>query len=282
MSHRTITQVLSSGFEQVAPGLYIKRPLPTPEVKHADPFLMLDHFGPMSVKPGETNQVPPHPHKGFCPVTLLFAGQIRHRDSLGNDVTLHAGDIGWMTAGNGIVHEENFTHEKDDPERLLHGVQLWVNLPTAHKRVAPSYQHIRAEDLPVIHHDNHQTRILVGEYAGEQSPVETYTPITLLEVKGKANSEVSLQLPENQTAAIYNLTGSANLYGTTWSDNELALLTEGEQASYQLTADNHQLVLIGEPHHQRIASYGPYVMNNMREVIDAVQEYEQGKFGTIE
>lgn len=282
MPTRKITQVLSSGFEQVAPGLYIKRPLPTPEVKHLDPFLMLDHFGPMSVKEGETNQVPAHPHKGFCPVTLLFAGQVRHRDSLGNDLTLHAGDIGWMTAGNGIVHEETFTHTADDTKRVLHGIQLWVNLPTAHKQVAPSYQHVKSESLPIFDRDDHQIRLLVGEYEGQRSPVNTYTPITLLEVKGRVNGEVSLNLPIDQTAAIYNLTGGADLAGTVWMENELALLSEGDPVQYRLTAMSHQLVMLGEPHHQRIASYGPYVMNNMREVIDAVQAYERGEFGYIQ
>lgn len=282
MSTRTLSSIHLASRHQVAPGLFVRRPLPDHNLKNLDPYLMLDHFGPIEIKPDSPSLVPDHPHSGFHPVTLLFRGRGEHKDSVGNHIILRSGDVGWMTAGRGIVHSELFGSDPDDPEHLAHGVQLWVNTPAKHKMSEPGYRHIKADDMPVITGEGYTIKLVAGSLEGNNGLAEPFSPITIGIVQAKAGSTVELPVPEAWTAGLYQLQGDVSVNGRPLEEHHLGVLEDGDHISYKAETDTHQLLLLGQPLQEPVASYGPFVMTNMRQVIDAIEDYNTGKMGRIE
>lgn len=247
------------------------------------PFLLLDYAGPAEFPPSDQPRgVGEHPHRGFETVTIVYQGELEHRDSAGNHGKLGPGDVQWMTAASGIVHEE--WHERAFGKRggVLEMVQLWVNLPARDKMSRPRYQEILDRQIPVVGLDNSGTaRVIAGEFAGVKGPAKTFTPITVLDLQLKAGARVEIALSEGQTTLVLVLKGKAALNGSeTAGEADLAIFDRaGDRFTVAAEADSTLLLLGGEPINEPVVSYGPFVMNTQEEIRQAIKDYQSGRMG---
>lgn len=256
--------------------------------KEVSPFLLMDYAGPADF-PASTSAhrrgVGEHPHRGFETVTIVYSGEVEHRDSSGGGGVIGPGDIQWMTAASGLVHEELHGKEFAKTGGIFEMVQLWVNLPAKDKMTKPRYQGIRNNDVPVLDFENEagSIRVIAGEFKGKKGPAKTFTPVNLWDVKVNAGHTVNLSMPHGHTTLVFVLSGQVRLAsGETLSDAELAVLSKDEE-EFSLTAlgDAKILVLGGEPLNEPIVGYGPFVMNSMKEIEQAFTDFNNGKMGTI-
>ena len=270
----------------VGDGFPVRTVFPSHGVTELSPFLMLDHAGPTRFEPSNRPRgVEEHPHRGFETVTISYQGSVDHRDSGGNSGTINPGDVQWMTAASGVVHEEkhgkDFTAKGGDFEM----VQLWVNLPAAHKMSKPRYQGILSAAIPRVElGTGAYARVIAGELNGVKGPAKTVTPVNVFDVHLEAGGTGELSLPVSHNSAIVLLrgeivvNGSATLKGAA----QIApLSTSGESVLLQAKAESLVLVLSGEPIDEPVASYGPFVMNTEAELRQAVEDYRAGKMGRL-
>ena len=282
-NHNPTPQIYRSQPSQVGDGFTIRRPLPNRGLKQLSPFLLLDHAGPTQVPPSEHQRgVDEHPHRGFETVTIVYSGSIEHRDSAGHSGQIGPGGVQWMTAGAGVVHEEKHGREFSQQGGTLEMIQLWVNLPKVHKMTRPRYQEITNDRIPVIDAPGSSVRVIAGDYRGHPGPAQTFTSLTMLDIRLEAGARLKIPLRSGNNTGAYVLRGSLRMNGTTVSEAEMAVLEEPGDA-FRLEADTDSIVLLlsGAPIHEPVASYGPFVMNNSKELMQAVQDYEQGKMGTL-
>ncbi len=284
---KSISYVWEGRPQQVGDGFVGQSMIPSQRFQDFSPFLMLDHHGPMQVKPSPVPKgVDEHPHRGIETVTVVFEGALQHRDSAGNKGTIFAGDVQWMSAASGLVHEEKHEINFSRKGGTLDFVQLWVNLPRAHKMEAPRYQELTAAQIPVVQ-INEQTklRLISGDLNGLKGPALTYTPVLLAEVIIEGSSEFELQLPENFNVAIHVAQGEISLNDTKGiKAKRIAKLSQqGEWVSVATQGGVTRLLILGgEPINEPIASYGPFVMNTQAEIIQTLQDYQSGKMGFLE
>lgn len=251
-----------------------------------NPFLMLDYAGPASFAPTRKPRgVEEHPHRGFETVTIAYQGSVDHRDSAGNSGTIRPGDVQWMTAASGIVHEEKHGRELTEAGGMFEMVQLWVNLPKTHKMSPPRYQGILNEQIPVVELGSGASgRVIAGELNGIKGPAQTFTPVNLFDVKLKAGSRVTLELPDGHNTGLAMLRGDAVLNSATALKGEaqLAVLSQaGHVVELEAKEDSLVLVLSGEPINEPVASYGPFVMNTQDELRQAMEDYRGGRMGHV-
>lgn len=281
MKSRSIAQILKG--ETIHMGEFsVKQPLPTMRVAQIDPFLLLHHFGPIQTAPGhDPIDLGPHPHRGFEPVTFLFSGGIRHKDSRGNEGILSGGDVQWMTAGRGIIHSERASKALLENGGTLEGIQLWVNLPQKYKMVQPRYQDIKAVEMPIFEEEKVNLTLVAGTFRDMQSPAMTYSPIVAIKADLKAGGETFIEIPENYNALAYILNGNVTLSsGFEYSGETLLYFkNDGDGFLLKATADSRLLILAGEPINEPVASWGPYVMNTQTEIMEAMRDYQMGKMG---
>ena len=246
-----------------------------------DPFLLLDHLGPVKWGPGEGIGAPDHPHRGFETVTYMLDGHMLHEDHLGNRGDLRSGDVQWMTAGRGIIHSEMPEQEQG----LMWGFQLWVNLPAKDKAAKPGYQSITSAQIPdiALPAGGGRVRVIAGTYAGETGPARTFTPMNVWDVRLNAEARVELPVPDGHTTAVFVLSGRVRLAsGEDLGAAELALFErKGAGIAFEALADTKLLVLDGAPIDEPIVGYGPFVMNSEREIHQAFLDYQGGKMGRI-
>ena len=271
----------------VGDGFPVRNMIPGAGVdEQLSPFLLLDYLGPEQFPP--TNRrlgVGEHPHRGFETVTIMYHGKVAHRDSTGSGGVIGPGDVQWMTAASGIVHEE--LHEKEFAERggLLEGIQLWVNLPKVFKMSPPRYQTLVSSAIPTVELDGGagSLRVIAGEFHGTKGPANTFSPVHLYDLHLKAGHRIDLPLPEGFNSSLFVLHGEVTLNGVQdVREVEIALLKqEGERVSIEAKQDATVLVLSGRPIAEPIARYGPFVMNTRDELIQAVQDYQAGKMGHL-
>jgi redox-sensitive bicupin YhaK (pirin superfamily) len=280
---RTALRVVESHHAQPAPGLDVLRPFPGPQLDYASPFLMLDHFGPERIRPGDEGGLNPHPHRGFETVTFLFQGAMEHHDSSGGHGLLNAGGVQWMTAGSGIVHAEYRQKAFARAGGVLEGVQLWVNLPRKFKMEAPHYQDLPAEKFAVAKFAGGEARVVAGDLLGVRGPAATYSPIIAAHVKLEAGASVELPIPEEFNAYVYAVRGSGRSSGVNFATNQLVEY-RGDGGSVQVTATETLdfLLLAGEPIDEPVVSWGPFVMNTREEIIQAREDYLGGRMGRLE
>ena len=272
----------------VGDGFPVRNLLPSNDLdRQLNPFIMLDYAGPAHFSPTDTPRgVGEHPHRGFETVTLMYQGAVAHRDSAGNAGVIGPGDVQWMTAASGVVHEE--MHERDFARRggLFEAIQLWVNLPSRLKMSPPRYQTLTARDIPevLLPDDGGAVRVVAGEFQGTRGPAKTFTPVHLYDLRVKAGHAAELDLPETYSSALFVLQGAVTLNGSTpVREAELALLDrKGRRIALAASADATMLVLSGEPIAEPVARYGPFVMNTEQELIQAVQDYRAGKMGHLD
>ncbi|MGH8532303.1 MAG: pirin family protein [Gammaproteobacteria bacterium] len=277
----------SAATHWVGDGFHVRNLFPSNDLgQHISPFLLLDYAGPTDFSPTDRPRgVGEHPHRGFETVSIVYQGELEHRDSAGNHGTLGPGDVQWMTAGSGLVHEE--MHKKGFAKRggTVEMVQLWVNLPRASKMSPPRYQTLLREQIPVIDlpEDSGHVRVIAGEFRGIKGPARTFTPIHLYDLRLKASHQAELTLPAGYNAGIFLLQGNIVLNGSdSIHEAELALIdAPGERISIDVKEDATLLVLNGEPIHEPVAREGPFVMNTQEELVQAVNDYRTGKMGHL-
>ncbi|MBA5874187.1 MAG: pirin family protein [Nitrospira sp. CR1.2] len=271
----------------VGDGFPVRNMIPGAGVdEQLSPFLMLDYMGPDQVPPSDGQRgVGEHPHRGFETVTIMYHGKVAHRDSTGSGGVIGPGDVQWMTAASGVVHEE--LHEKEFARQggLLEGIQLWVNLPKAFKMASPRYQTLVKEDIPVVDLGGEagRLRVIAGTFRGVTGPAKTFSPVHLYDVRLMAGHQVELALPDGFNSSFFVLRGQVMVSGAqAVGDVELALLGKrGERVTLEAKQDTTLLVMSGEPIEEPIARYGPFVMNTREEIIQAVHDYQAGKMGHL-
>jgi quercetin 2,3-dioxygenase len=251
-----------------------------------DPFLMLDYAGPSRFEPAKKPRgVGEHPHRGFKTVTIAYQGSVGHRDSAGNSGVIYPGDVQWMTAASGVVHEELHEEEFTKNGGTFEMVQLWVNLPKAQKMSKPRYQGITKAQIPVIELEGGgHARVIAGELLGRLGPAKTFTQVNLFDVILKAGERFELPLPEGHNAAVVLRKGDVLINGTDTLSGEALiapLSEEGDAVALEAKADTQLLILSGEPIAEPVASYGPFVMNTREELAQAVEDYRAGRMGHL-
>lgn len=254
--------------------------------REMSPFLLLDYAGPQEFRPAVVPRgVDFHPHRGFETVTIVYQGELEHRDTAGNAGHIGPGDVQWMTAGAGVLHEEKHSAEFTRQGGTLQMVQLWVNLPAREKMTAPRYQSLVDADIPsvALPKGGGRVRVIAGAFGPERGPARTATPIDLWDVRLAAGATVDLPLPSGRTTALVVQSGQVLLNGATRADEpDLALFErEGEGVRVEARTDAMLLVLGGEPIDEPIAGRGPFVMNTDAEIREAYSDFASGRMGHI-
>ena len=272
---RTVRQIAKGIPTSDGAGVKLTRVIGNQYVKNLDPFLMLDEFK-SDDKADYMAGFPMHPHRGFETVTYMLKGAFRHGDNQGNTGYLAPGSIQWMTAGRGIVHEE-MPSQEDGP---VWGFQLWVNLPSTHKMTAPRYQDVLPEKVPEVELDNGRVKVLVGDFQGVQGPVEdVVTDPLYLDFHLNDGATQMVQVPLGKTAFVYVYQGSADIAGTALPERHLGILSEGDAIEVRsLAPDTRLLVVAGDPIEEPVVQYGPFVMNTVDEIQQAIRDYNEGRF----
>ena len=250
------------------------------------PFLLLDYAGPVEFSPtDERRGVGEHPHRGFETVTLVYEGEVEHRDSSGGGGTIGPGDVQWMTAASGIVHDE--FHGRDFAQRggMFEMVQLWVNLPAKDKMVPARYQSLLSRQIPMLSlpGGHGSVRVIAGEFAGAKGPATTFTPMHVWDLRLTSDQRTDLAVPDGYTTALVVLKGAVRVNGSEAIEAaEVGLFDRaGKSICIDCAKDATALLLCGEPIDEPIVGYGPFVMNSPQEIRQAVADYQSGKMGHL-
>jgi len=254
--------------------------------REVSPFLLMDHAGPAVFPPSEKRRgVGEHPHRGFETVTIMYSGEVEHRDSSGSSGKIGPGDVQWMTAGSGVVHEEMHSADYSKRGGPFEAIQLWVNLPAQRKMTAPGYQTLLARDIPEVALSTGAgtARVIAGTLGDARGPAKTFTPVTLLDVRLKAEKGALLELPAGHMAALFVLKGSVSVNSSA-KLGACEFVTFGRDgAAIRIDADTDAtlLVLGGEPIDEPVVGYGPFVMNTEAEIRRAIDDYRSGRMGHL-
>lgn len=283
----TIQKVGTSDFVMMGP-IRLRQPIPGRGIEDVDPFILLHHYGPFDISP-EKNPMDlgPHPHRGFEPVTFLIQGEQLHRDSLGNESVVKAGDVQWTTAGRGIIHSEG--PHKDFVERggTLEGIQLWINLPASKKMIQPNYQHVKSEEFrSVISEDGLVTsKVMAGSFDETYGRIETQTPLDVFMIEAKENGSQFIPIKEDHQALIYLIDGEVKINETETlikGENQMVIFnSDGEGFTLNAIKDSKLLFISGEPINEQVVNWGPYVMNTQTEILEAMRDFQMGKMGFL-
>ncbi|MET7460692.1 pirin family protein [Nonomuraea sp. NPDC005501] len=282
-----------SGFE--GEGFPVRKALATIKPEYLDPFVMMDQMGEIDYAAGEPKGTPWHPHRGFETVTYMIDGVIDHLDSNGGGGTITNGDTQWMTAGAGILHQEAPPEWLVQQGGLFHGIQLWVNLPGAKKMIAPKYQDIGASSVALLSSDDGGAlvRLIAGDLAGNAGPGSTQTPITMLHATISPGARLTLPWRKDFNALVYALSGRGTVGAERrpLASGQLAVFdgfgdrpgrtTAGESITITAKDALDVIVLGGEPIGEPVAHYGPFVMNTHAELVQAFEDFQAGRLGTV-
>jgi len=250
------------------------------------PFLLLDYAAPAPFAPAaRARGVGEHPHRGFETVTIVYQGELEHRDSTGSGGRIGPGDVQWMTAGAGILHEEFHSQDFMRAGGTLEMVQLWVNLPAKDKMTAPGYQTLLDRDIPSVDLADAagRVRVIAGEFAGHRGPAHTYTPIDVWDLRLNQGRATELPIREGRTLAVVVLHGTVLVNATAVArDAQLVVLDRaGADVALEANTDATVLLLSGEPIDEPVVGYGPFVMNTQAEIAQALQDFNSGRFGRM-
>lgn len=254
--------------------------------QHLSPFLLLDYAGPAKFEPAARPRgVGQHPHRGFETVTIVFEGEVEHRDSTGAGGRIGPGDVQWMTAASGILHEEFHSRDFTRTGGMLEMVQLWVNLPAKDKMAAPRYQTLLDRDIPSVDLPDGagKLRVIAGDYAGHRGPAQTFTSMDVWDVRLRQGHAAGFEVPKGRTLALVVLRGTVLVNGTQIvRDSQMALLDrKGNDVLLEAKSDATVLLLSGEPIDEPVVGYGPFVMNSAEEINQAITDFNEGRFGQI-
>lgn len=247
------------------------------------PFLLLDHIGPGNLQPlSQRKGVSDHPHRGFETVTIVYKGEIAHKDSKGGGGIVRAGDVQWMTAAAGIVHQEFFSEEFRKKGGAFEMIQLWVNLPAKDKLSTPGYQSLTSDLIPTVKMPNDigSVRVIAGQFNGQSGPAKTHTRMNILDVRMRAGQTAVFNVEAGDTALVYLLSGQLQFDTEHMEAAGLAVMSSREaDFTANTIADSHFLVLTGEPLNEPIFGRGPFIMNTYEEILQAFEDSKNGKLG---
>jgi hypothetical protein len=291
VERRTVARIVNSFETLEGGGFLVRRPFPQASFSEFDPFLLLDEMGPIDVAPGEAKGAPDHPHRGFETVTYMLSGEMEHKDSRGHAGRLRPGDVQWMTAGAGVIHSEMPSREFQRHGGQMHGFQLWVNLPKRDKMMNPRYQEIPNSQIPKATSDDGlvTVSVIAGEAMGERAVIETRTPIIYLHYRIEPGGAVTQQVSGAYNTFAYVVEGEG-LFGAEGKravDGQMVLFaTDGDEVRIENPADPgaaalEVLLIAGVPLNEPVARYGPFVMNTQAEILQAFEDYRQGRMGEI-
>ncbi|MEN8858319.1 MAG: pirin family protein [Flavobacteriaceae bacterium] len=268
--------------------LRLRQPLPTNEIETIDPFILLHHFGPFVVNEVlNPLDLGPHPHRGFEPVTFVLQGEQLHRDSLGNESIVKAGDVQWTTAGRGIIHAEGPSKEFVKRGGTIEGIQLWINLPAAKKMMPANYQHIKKEDFSFLKSDDNKVsiQIIAGNLLNQKGKITTQTALNAYIIDAKESGEIKVPMSKNHQSLLYLIDGDVSINDSIQlkkNENQLIEFNQdGDGFNFKSNSESRLLFLSGEPIKEKVTSYGPYVMNTQTEILEAMRDYQMGKMGFL-
>lgn len=258
---------------------------PSPEInQYISPFILMDYASPMDFpKTSRPKGVGEHPHRGFETVTFAYQGEVEHRDSAGGGGIITPGDVQWMTAGKGVVHDEFHSKEFSKVGGTFEMVQLWVNLPQKYKMTKPKYQGIKNNDIPILNIGTRSSmRIIAGSYENITGPAATFSPINIFEVHSDASDSIILKLLKESNTILLILRGKVELEETTYLDQSVLILDpSGEEIHLKTSSDFKALLLNGDPINEPMVAHGPFVMNTKEEIHEAIRDYQNGQMGTL-
>lgn len=286
MKHRTLHALHPARRDDIG-ALVTRRPLPNGSLDQIDPFLFLNHHGPQ-VYPPDNEGLPfgPHPHRGFETVTFILEGSLAHRDTGGHESVIHQGGVQWMTAGRGLEHEEISPQEFLDEGGPLEILQLWINLPSRLKMVEPGYRGLQENEIPSFAVDDGRIRVnlISGEWGNRRGPIESLTGILMTTVELGSGGSVELPAPRERNVFLYVARGEIGIDGKRASRFHLAELgCDGDSIPIEATGDS--LILFGHalPIGEPVVAHGPFVMNTREEILEAIRDYQAGRFrGALE
>ncbi|WP_312311077.1 pirin family protein [Empedobacter brevis] len=255
------------------------------DMRRMDPFIMLDYNSKFNFPATDKAKgVGVHPHRGFETVTIAYQGSVSHHDSSGGGGTIHQGDVQWMTAASGVLHKEYHAEEFYKKGGIFQMVQLWVNLPAKDKMSTPKYQAIEHKAIPTVEVENGFIEVIAGEYNQTKGAASTFSPVNMLNAKLNVGGKANFSFPANYNTLLLVIEGEVkvNEQEIIPTDHLLLFTNEGEDFSVEATENSVVLILSGEPLNEPIASYGPFVMNTQEQIREAFEDYNNGKFGTLE
>jgi redox-sensitive bicupin YhaK (pirin superfamily) len=284
---KTIQHKVPSPFVNMGP-IRLRQPIPTLGIENVDPFILLHHYGPYAIS--EFNNpfdLGPHPHRGFEPITLLFKGEQFHRDSLGNEMVVKAGEVQWTTAGHGIIHAEAPTKEFVKKGGELEGIQLWLNLPAKDKMMMPNYQHLEDKQIPKLFSEDKkvQLNIIAGKHKQESGLIKTQTDVNVFSAKATEGGKMEIEISEKHQSLIYLLEGEILVNNSeTLEKGKNQMITfnqDGSTVVFEAIKESVILILSGEPIKEKISQHGPFVMNTQTEILEAMRDFQDGKMGHL-
>ena len=280
---KTIKQIIPAQKVNMG-GHLLDQPLPAQGVEYVDPFLLIHHW--KSELPGGQKEqevgVGPHPHRGFSPVTFVFKGSITHRDSLGNEAVVNDGGTQWMFAGRGLTHSERFGKELPMKGGNLEFIQFWVNAPSNKKMSKPFYKPISKDETPLVEEAGSKVWVVSGDYKNVKGVAPTYSPQLLLRGELEKNSELNIPVPETYNTILYLLDGELEIDGKKLIRKDMVIFNN-EKGEIEIKANDKTrfIILAGEPIGEAVASYGPFVMTNQTEIMEALRDSQMGKMGVL-
>lgn len=281
---KKIQHILASREKQITKDDNVRQPLPHMDFRFANPFIVLHHMGPKEITPGQELRIHPHPHRGFAPVTFQLQGEGYHKDSAGHDGIIKAGDVQWMFAGKGVLHSEGPTAELLKNGGTQELIQLWINVPKANKWDEPSYQSATKRQLPnVLQQEGVNLRLASGNFDGKTGPLKSYTPVVSIVGEISQGKQVQLMATPGYWTLLYITKGSVTVNQETVNQYNL-IVFEKDNEEIILTAeeDAQILFLSAEPIEEPVAAKDNFVMNTAEETNQAIGDYKNGVFGTLE
>ncbi|WP_299887925.1 pirin family protein [uncultured Lacinutrix sp.] len=287
MKHNTIKEIGRSDFVNMGP-IQLRQPLPTRQIEMIDPFILLHHYGPYKIdEQNNPFDLGPHPHRGFEPITFLIQGEQLHRDSLGNESLVKSGDVQWTTAGRGIIHAEGPSKEFVQKGGELEGIQLWLNLPAEKKMMQPNYQHVKNDEFNIVVSEDKKVniQIIAGSLEGVHGKIGTQTSVNAYMINIEEGGKHNIEIDKSHQSLLYLLNGNVSV-----NDNHRLIQDEYQLIEFNQDGDGFNieahkgsklLFLSGAPFHEKVKTYGPYVMNSQTEIMEAMRDYQMGKMGFL-
>lgn len=259
----------------------VGRLLPFRKKRSIGPFVFIDHMGAAELTQDKSLDVAPHPHIGLSTLTYLFEGSIMHRDSLGTEIEIRPGAVNWMTAGKGVVHSERTPEALRSTNMTLHGMQIWVALPKKLEDMEPSFQHVEAKSLPTWEEGNIQFKLISGQIEGFQSPVKTYHPQYMIEIKNKEHATIDIGHKLFGESGLYILEGAVENGGHRYGDKQILITKDADLCSFEMTPNSTVYIFGGEPLPEKRFIHWNFVSSEREKIEQAVEDWKQQKFPPV-
>jgi len=278
--YRNIDKIISAPLVSMG-AIKLRQPLPIAGTEQISPVILLHHFD-INMQPGHNDfDVPPHPHRGFMPITFMYEGAVEHDDSLGNTKVIGDNEVQWINAARGIIHSEKTGKEFSEKGGRFHGIQLWINLPASEKMKTPSYQPITKDEIVLIEKEGVQFRLVSGKYDGKTGPAKS--DVVTAMIRMKEGSDYSISLPESNNVILYVPEGNLVVNDEQPVKQHGLISFKHSNEKINLTAKSNCALLLvsGDPINEPLVTHGPFVMNSQTEIMEAMRDYKNGKMGFL-